>query len=463
MSLLVARLRRTPPLRALVGLIALVVFGAVNIAIGWVIVSGRLDGHWYDIRDLGYAVARLRTLLDDHMDHRVSYLVTALIGALGILSVVGGALLILPWVERRLLARFQVRRGPNRVGPFGLFQSVADALKLMQKEIVIPRGADLFMYVLPPVFVFVPSILVWGPVPWAPRMSYIDLDIGVVFLIAVTSLNTLAVFIAGWSSANHYATLGAMRSVAMMVSYEIPLSLSLLAVVLLTSSTRLSTIAMWQADHHVWLGMLLPLALFTFLFSSTAELNRSPNDIAEAESEIVAGYFTEYSGMKAGLFMAVELGNALAVGALVSTFFLGGWSLFGLEQWIPPYLIFLGKLSVMYFIFVWTRASMPRIRLDQLMTFAWKYLIPLSMAQTLLVAIEAMVLHRWDVPGIVALGLIGVVNIGCTVIAVRKWAQFLGYRPVPLSDREPTLVTAMGGLRAAARVHAAVPGSEPRS
>lgn len=456
-----ARMRPADPRLAVLGLLGLALFVAVNVALAVVVIGGTLDGHWYDFRDLGIAVQELRVQLDEEFHPAVSYWVTALIGGVGIISVVGGALLILPWVERRLLARIQVRRGPNRVGPFGLLQSLADAFKLMQKETVIPRGADLLMYLVPPVFVFIPAMLVWGPVPWAPGMSYLDINVGVLYLVAVGSLATLAIFMAGWSSNNHYAALGAMRTVAMMVSYEIPLSLSLVAMVLLTGSLQLSEIVQWQADHHLWLAVLLPFALFTFFFSSTAELNRTPNDIAEAESEIVAGYFTEYSGMKAGLFMAVELGNALAVGALVSTFFLGGWSAFGLEQWVPGYLILASKISAMYFLFVWSRASVPRFRLDQLMKFAWQYLIPLSLLQVLVVAIEASVLARWDVAAALPLTIFAIVNLLVMGVAVWAWARFVGYRPEQQQARHPLLTASVGGLQAAQRLRAGAEAGAP--
>jgi NADH-quinone oxidoreductase subunit H len=290
-------------------------------------------------------------------------------------------------VERRALARFQIRQGPNRTGPFGLLQPLADALKLMQKESVIPRGADKFLYIIPPVLIFVPAILGWAPIPWAPNMAFLDTSVGVLYVIAISSLGVLAVFLAGWSSNNHYSLLGAMRTVAMMVSYEIPISIALLSVVLLTGTMQLSAIVEWQANYNVWLIVLLPYAAFTFLFASTAEINRTPNDIGEAESEIVAGFYTEYSGMKAGLFMAVELGNAILVGALLATFFLGGYTLFGLEQWIPGYLILLTKFMAVYLLFVWIRGTLPRFRLDQLMTYAWKFLIPLAVIQVMVTAI----------------------------------------------------------------------------
>ncbi len=462
----VPRERLSP--RMLVALVGtLLVFVAANVAIAVLIVSGRLDGHWYDFRDLGIGVQELREWLDDRTvdqpgwlsdllgDHWLSYLVSALLGAIGILTFVGLSLLALIWVERRLIGRIQIRRGPNRVGPFGLLQPIADAIKLIQKETLIPRGADRLMFYLPPVLVFIPGLLVWAPISWAPHMTYMDTNVGVLYIIAVSSLSTLAIFMAGWSSNNHYALLGAMRTVAMMISYEIPLSIALLSVVLFTGSLQLSEIVQWQSDHNMWLGVLMPLALFTFFFSSTAELNRTPNDIAEAESEIVAGFHTEYSGMKFGLFYAVELGNALAVSAFVATFFLGGWSLFGLEEWVPPYLILVTKISAGYFLLVWLRGTLPRFRLDQLMMFAWKYLIPISLIQVLLIALEKSIFEQWDVPGIVPLAIFAAVNVVFAVVIVRMWARLLGYRPEREVLLSPMLTTEVGGLRAAERMRVA--------
>jgi len=439
-----------PPIPGLkLAFIVLNVIGlGLNVAIGFVVASGALDDEWYDFRDLGLAVGQLREGLDDRFDPAVSYVVTMLIGGVGILSLIGVILILLPWVERRLLARFQVRRGPNRVGPFGLLQPLADAFKLMQKETVVPRGADRFIYFLPPVLVFIPLMLVWGVVPWAPNMTYVDTNVGVLYLIAVGSLSTLAIFLAGWSSNNHYALLGAMRTVAMMISYEIPLSISLLAVVLLARSMQLSEIVAWQADHHAWFAFLMPFGLFTFFFSSTAELNRTPNDIAEAESEIVAGFHTEYSGMKAGLYLAVELGHAVATGAFVSTLFLGGWSMFGLEQWVPPYVILGVKIGLIYFVLVWLRSTLPRFRLDQLMAFAWKFLIPLSIIYVLVVAVEASIFARWDVPGLIPLAAYAVFNTALAWVLVRRWSGLMGYHPGSEPLR-PVMATGVGGLRAA--------------
>jgi NADH-quinone oxidoreductase subunit H len=429
-------------------------FAMSQIAIGYLVISGQLDGKWYDIRDLGNAMVSLDGVIQNsEMDSRIAstlaYLIPTLAGATGIVSIVGGWLLIGPWVERRLIAKFQIRQGPNRTGPFGLLQTLADALKLMQKEIIIPRGADRFLYFIPPVAVFIPAILGWAPIPWSPKMSYADLDVGVLFVIAISSLGVLAVFMAGWASNNHYSLLGAMRTIAMMISYEIPISVSLLAVVLLTGSTKLSEIVLWQSEHGVWLVMLIPFAALAFLFASTAEINRTPNDIGEAESEIVAGFYTEYSGMKAGLFMGVELANAILVGALMSTFFLGGYTMFGLETWIPGYLILATKIGLVYFLFVWIRATLPRFRLDQLMGFAWKFLIPVSIALMFLTAIESSILVRWDVPNFLSLGLIGLVNIASAAGLTFVWLRLL-FRDTDLSTPPaPILTRKMGGLQAA--------------
>ncbi|MPZ98804.1 MAG: NADH-quinone oxidoreductase subunit NuoH [Dehalococcoidia bacterium] len=446
----------TPTPRKVMGAIGLLVFLAVNAAIAYVVIDGRLDGRWYDIRDLGVGVGELREWLSDEgAPAWVEYWATGIIGGVGILSVLGGWLLIGSWVERRVIALFQIRRGPNRHGPFGLLQPLADAIKLIQKEVLVPRGADRFLYFLPPVLIFIPAMLGWGPVPWAKNMAYVDINVGLLYTVAISSLAVIAVFIAGWSSNNHYALLGAMRTVAMMICYEIPVSLALLTVVLLTGSLQLSEIVAWQASHNVWLIFIVPFAAFTYLFSSTAEINRTPNDIAEAESEIVAGFHTEYSGMKAGLFLAVEMGNALLIGALMATFFMGGYTLFGLEEWVPGYLILLGKTTAMYLVFVWLRATLPRFRLDQLMGYAWKFLIPLAILQVFVVAIEASIFARWDVPGVVSLTLFAVVNLAITAALVRGWAQAIGYSPKGGAGAMPLLATVTGGLKAAERMRAA--------
>lgn len=442
------------PLKVVGAVMGLAV-AAVLAFVGYLVVDGRLDGHWYDVRDLGNAVGSLRGWLQDEgVDHRLIWIITGTIGGLGIMSVVGGWILIGSWVERRTIAKFQIRMGPNRTGPFGLLQPIADAVKLMTKEVVIPRGADRFLYFIPPVLIFVPAMLGWAPIPWSPNMNYLDINVGVLYVIAISSIGVLGVFLAGWSSNNHYSLLGAMRTVAMMVSYEIPISLALLSVVLMTGSMNLGDIAAWQGHYNAWMLVLIPFAAFAFLFASTAEINRTPNDIGEAESEIVAGFYTEYSGMKAGLFMAVELAHAILVGALMSTFFLGGYTLFGLETWVPGYLILATKIAAVYFLFVWLRGTLPRFRLDQLMGYAWKFLIPLGIIQAFIVAIEASVFARSDAPALITLGAFAVVNLAVTVVIVRFWADRLGYSPAQ-HRTVPVLVSGtVGGLKAAQKIRA---------
>tara|TARA_Y100000994_G_scaffold40127_1_gene31064 strand:+ start:23846 stop:25300 length:1455 start_codon:yes stop_codon:yes gene_type:complete len=446
--------------KLILGILGLI-FLVGNGLIAFIVIDGRLDGKWYDIRDLGYSIEFLRTKLASNNQELIlgytlgdvlAYWVPAVIGAVGILSFLGGFLLIGSWIERRLLARFQIRTGPNRVGPYGLLQPIADALKLMQKEVLIPIGADKMLFFLPPILIFIPAMLTWGPIPWSANMSYLDINVGLLYVISITSLSVLAVWMAGWASNNHYALLGSMRTVAMMVSYEIPIGLSLLSVVLMTGSLRLSSIVSWQADHYLWLALIMPFAFFTFFFSSTAEINRTPNDIAEAESEIVAGFHTEYSGMKAGLFLAVELGNALLTGALVATFFLGGYTLFGLENWIPGYLILAGKATLGYFFFIWLRGTLPRFRIDQLMSFAWKYLIPLSIAHVLLIAVEVSIVARLESVEWLIYILFVVFNVLITIYAVRSWAKAIGYTSEIEHPQQPVFATQMGGIKAARHI-----------
>ena len=294
------------------------------------------------------------------------------------------------WLERRVIGRIQARRGPNRVGLWGLLQPVADAIKLIQKEVLQPRAADSKLFNLPPVLVFIPALLTFAVFAWAPDMVYADLDVGVLYLLALSSITSLAIFIAGWSSNNKYALFGAMRVIAMAISYEIPLVLALLGPVLLAGTMNIPDIVQWQRDHHAWLAFLLPLPLFVYALAATAELNRTPADIAEAESEIIAGFHTEYSGMKFGLFYAVELINSLAVSGIVASLFFGGYALYGVEEWVPPWLIFIGKVYFFYFGLIWLRGTLPRLRIDQLMAFAWKMLIPLALLSTMMVATELL-------------------------------------------------------------------------
>ncbi len=351
---------------------------------------------WYDLRSLANPFRELYDWLGDNASDAVVYIVSGLIGAIGIMVFVGICAIINSWIERRVIGRMQNRRGPNRLGPFGLLQPLADAIKLIQKEMLQPRVSDNGLFNLPPVLVFIPAVLTFAVFAWAPDMVYADLNVGVLYLLALSSVTALAIFMAGWSSNNKWALLGAMRVIAMMVSYEVPFVLALLAPVLLTGTMSVAGIVEWQRQHDVWLVFLLPLPFLIYAISATAELNRTPADIAEAESEIVAGYHTEYSGMKFGLFYAVELVNSIAVSGVMASLFFGGYWLFGLEEWVPPWLIFIAKMYVFYFGLVWLRGTWPRLRIDQLMAFAWKMLLPLALVSIAIVAVEILVWGETD-------------------------------------------------------------------
>jgi NADH-quinone oxidoreductase subunit H len=309
----------------------------------------------------------------------------------------------------------QVRRGPNRVGPFGLFQPVADAIKLIQKEVLQPTSSDRALFNLPPILVFIPAMLTFAVFAWAPDLVYVDLNVGVLYLLSISSITSLAIFVAGWASNNKYALLGAMRVIAMAISYEIPIVLALLAPVLFASSMSLPTIVDFQREYDVWLAFLLPLPLLIYAISATAELNRTPADIAEAESEIVAGFHTEYSGMKFGLFYAVELINSLAVSGIIATLFFGGYSLYGIDEYVPPWIIFIGKIYFFYFGLIWLRGTWPRLRIDQLMAFAWKMLIPLALINIAVVATEVLLWRELELDNWV-LGAYVVINMALAVM-----------------------------------------------
>ncbi len=386
------------------------------------------SGEWYDFRDLSHAIARLLSWLDDVGPDWLVYVVSALIGGVAILTFVAVTAIINIWVERRAVGRIQVRRGPNRAGPFGLLQPVADVIKLVQKEALTPQVSSSLVFTMAPVLVWVPALLIWGVFPFAPGMTFIDLNVGILYIVAVTSTATLVVFMAGWASNNKYSLLGAMRVIAMLVSYEVPMVLALLGAVIFAGTMSLTGLVQWQSDLRVWLIFLQPLGAVIYLISATAEVNRTPADIAEAESEIIAGYHTEYSGMRFGLFYAVELANSLAVGAILASLFFGGWWLFGLDQWIPAWLVFIAKVYLLYFVLIWLRGTLPRLRIDQLMAFAWKFLLPLALANVFLAALEVLIWVEYEVSAGIVLPVFAVVNVAMSAALVVAWTRLMGFR-----------------------------------
>lgn len=411
-------------------------------------------GAWYDFRDLNNLQRLITEWIADWGPDWLASIVTGLLGALGILGVIGPTLLVLIWVERKVIARFQQRYGPNRVGPKGLLQPVADAVKLILKEQLAPRAADKLIFFLPPVLIFIPGILIWGVLPFGPRMSLADLNVGVLFLLAVSGTAVLVIFMAGWSSNNKYALLGAMRAVAMSISYEVPMVLALLTLVVFSGTMSINGIVEWQQQEDVIFILLFPLTALVFFFAASAELNRTPADISEAESEIVAGYHTEYSGMRFGLFYAVELGNTLVVSGFIATFFLGGWWLWGLDEWVPSWIILLAKTGAVYFLLIWTRGTLPRLRVDQLMSLCWKALVPATLLFVVVAFVQRTLLisEGWDTT--IALPIMAVINIGLSLGAVMLFARVA--RPAEL--RRPARIrmagAEIGGLRAARSVAA---------
>jgi NADH-quinone oxidoreductase subunit H len=399
---------------------------------------------WYDFRDLGNAVARLvEGLRDAGAPEGLVYAIAALLGCLGVLAFVGLTAIVNIWIERRLIGRIQVRRGPNRVGPFGLLQPVADAIKLIQKEALTPNSADGLVYAVAPIVVFVPAILAFAVLPWGEKMVLADLNVGVLYLLALGSTTTIMVFMAGYASNNKYALLGSMRVIAMLISYEIPSVLALLGVVAFAGTMQLSGLVAFQDTYWSWLIFFQPLAFLIFLFGSTVELNRTPADIAEAESEIIAGYHIEYSGMKFGLFYAVELVNAMALSAVIATLFLGGWWTFGLEEFIPGWLLFIGKLYGVYFLLIWFRGTLPRFRIDQLMAFAWKALLPLALINVLLVAFEVLLWEEYNLSAGVVLPIFAVVNLSLAGLLIMAWVRLMT-RALYRLPRRPRLVEQIG-------------------
>ncbi len=320
--------------------------------------------------------------------HLAPALITFIVTLLGVIIVASFGLIIvifLIWLERKVAARFQDRLGPNRAGPYGLLQTFADMIKLVTKEDIIPEKADKLTFNIAPIMSVVAVLLIWAVVPFAPTWIGTDLNVGVLYIAAVGSFGILSILMAGWSSNNKYALLGAFRAVSQLISYEAPMLITLLIPVLLARSMGLMQMVQVQ---DVWFIFLAPLSGLIFLVSSIAEVGRTPFDLIEAESEIVAGYHTEYTGMKFGMFFAAEFLHAFTIGVLFAILFLGGWRGPGAEEFRllgVVYLMVKGLLG--YFIIMWVRSTLPRIRIDQMLGFNWKFLTPVSLALLIATAI----------------------------------------------------------------------------
>ena len=322
-------------------------------------------------------------------------LVSAGLSIAALIAAFGSIFAITTWVERKALGRIQNRLGPNRVGPFGLLQPLADAVKMLTKEDIVPLSADHVVHYLAPFALIIPVSLALAVIPYGRNMAPVDLDGGVLFFFAVGASAEVAVFMAGWSSRNKYSILGAMRAIAQMISYELPLVFSTIGVVMIVGS--LSLVKIVEAQNHFVGGWLPGWHVLTpwgfagfvlFMIAATAESNRAPFDLPEAESEIIAGYLTEYSGFKYALFFLGEYWGMFAISGLGVTLFLGGWSApLPFLQWIPSFAWFFSKLGALILLFIWIRGTLPRLRMDQLMNFAWKFMLPMSLINLFVAAI----------------------------------------------------------------------------
>ena len=309
-----------------------------------------------------------------------------LIGIIAILTLILTSALILVYVERKVCAFMQQRYGPNRVGPFGIFQTVADIIKLMTKEDIQPNNVSPVMWALAPIFFFTAAMTAYAVIPFDSGLIFADLNIGIFFFLAITAQSALPLLMAGWSSNSKYAMIGGMRSVAQMISYEIPMVFALLGVVMITGSMKMTDIV--KAQEPVWFIVTQPVAFIIFIIAATAETNRPPFDLVEAESELVAGPWIEYSGMRWAYFFLAEYASMVGASCIGATLFLGGW----LGPWLPGWVWFFLKVSFMIFLFMWFRWTFPRIRVDHLMSFGWRVLLPLALANIVATGIGLWIL-----------------------------------------------------------------------
>ena len=326
----------------------------------------------------------------------VATLLSLLLGVVIVATVPLLTVILLIWIERKFAARIQDRIGPNRVGPYGLLQSVADALKMLTKEDITPTGADRVLFNLAPIITFATVILIWAIIPFTPLHIGSDLSIGILYFVAVGSIGAIKVMIGGWSSNNKYALLGAFRTIALIVSYEVPMILALLIPVLMAGSMGMQDIT--RAQGGMWFIVVSPLAAIIFFVANLAETGRAPFDLLEAESELIAGYNIEYSGFKFGLFMAGEFMHVFTVAVLTAVLFLGGWWGPFVDQVPALGIVWLGlKTAVVYLFMLLIRNTVPRFRIDQVMSINWKFMVPLSI---LLILVQAFLLRLTDVIGL---------------------------------------------------------------
>ena len=332
----------------------------------------------------------LEFLHDHGLSSSLIVFLDSLIGITLMLMFVFPVVMIFIWLERRFIAWIQLRPGPNRCGPFGLLQPVADAVKVLVKELIMPARGDKVIHWVAPVVLFFSVFMVFAVIPIGKGElgALADLDIGILYIVAIGSISVFAIFMAGWGSNNKYSMLGAMRAVAQLVSYEIPMMLSIVGVVLIVGSLQMSRIVDQQTVPFI---LLQPLGFFIFFAGAITELNRSPMDQIEADSELTSGYFTEYSGMKFAAFFLAEYINALAVATIVTTLFLGGWK----GPFFPVWAWFVVKVFIVFLLILWMRGTLIRVRIDQIMAFSWKFLLPVALINLFITGAEVLIWGEW--------------------------------------------------------------------
>jgi NADH-quinone oxidoreductase subunit H len=342
------------------------------------------------------------------MEFAIDYILIPLIKIALLMAIVPGYVAVITLAERKVIAWMQVRLGPMRVGPWGVLQMVADPLKLLLKEDIIPDRADRMIFILAPVISLIPALIVFAVIPVGPTIHILgkpvnlyitDLNIGVLYVLSISSVGVLGIILGGWASNSKYPLLGALRSAAQMVSYEVALGFSIIGVLMISGTLSLVSIVEAQKNSGYWYVFLQPLGFILFCICGVAETNRAPFDLPEAESELVAGFHTEYSGFRFSLFFLAEYANMLTVAAMAVTLFLGGWlrpfpnvAALSFLDFVPGVFWFIGKVIIFLYFYLWFRASWPRYRYDQLMKLGWQYLLPLSMVNVIVTAILVVVL-----------------------------------------------------------------------
>ena len=372
----------------------------------------------------------------------VAFIVASAILAFIVINAAVMTTAVYTWFERRVLGRFQNRLGPNRWGPFGVLQPIADLLKLISKEDVIPDVADKRVFNLAPIVLVFPGLLVFAVIPFGEQSFLGKLNVGVLFVLGVTGINTLAIIMGGWASRNKYALFGAIRGAAMLVSYEVPMALGLVGVVIMAGSMALLDVVNSQ---DVFFIVVQPLGFFVFMAAALAEMSRAPFDMIESESELGSGYHTEYSGIKFALFQLAEFMAPIVVAAVATALFLGGTR--GIDP-IPGQVWFLLKAFALIFVLLWTRATWPRLRVDQIMGFAWKGLFPLSLVNIFVVAVEAFVFQEvdgtistgslWLMAGINWVVFFGAIVLMANLLGQKKLRREGAPTPSPLANMAPS-------------------------